>query len=380
MKKTLLLSLIAVLSCFRADNLSAHMQPDIRNGRYYYSPEDTYQHINLKGALFFLVNHSISPHRWVKGIVSLFHSSDKDQKELDANQLLNPTQMVPAAESIQPKIVWIGHASFLIQVNGFNILTDPIFGDVKAGPFTITRRGIKPGIEFKDLPHIDAIVISHNHPDHTDTSALKALGKKYDPVVYVPEGNKAFFESLGFSHVVENTWWEHNQLAKNDRTITITCLPARHWSIRFSLSSYRKSLWTSWMISTNNKNIYFAGDTGYGPHFKEIATVFPSIDAAMMPIGPTDEREGENKHKEYHVDAREAVDAFIDLNARCFIPMHYGTFFGKDHLAFPIKVLNDSWKKQPALANKTLLVARCGQEYDLVGISSGEKKSNQLQV
>ncbi|MDP3889294.1 MAG: MBL fold metallo-hydrolase [bacterium] len=368
MKKALSLFFMAALLFCQSESCWGRMQPDIRQGHYYYGPDDTYQHMSVKKGLQFLVTHTLSPQHLVKAIVSHFYSVDKP-KQPDAPEILNPTQMVPAGTSINPKIVWIGHASFLIQVDGFNILTDPIFGDVKVGPFTITRRMIKPGILFKNLPHIDAIVISHNHSDHVDTQTLSALAKEYDPIIYVPEGNKALFEGMGFSHIVENTWWEQNQLSGKHGGITITCLPARHWSIRFSLTSYRKSLWTSWMISAHNMHIYFAGDTGYGPHFKEIAEDFSSIDIALMPVAPTQEEEGKNIHKEYHVDAREAVDAFIDLGAHCFIPMHYGTFFGKDHSIFPLKVLNDSWKKQQrVLDNKTLLIARCGQEYDLMDI------------
>ncbi len=350
------LCFVALIFC-QTGSLLSHMKPIKKDGRYYYSSDDTYNHISFFRLLGQL---SISPSKWKDKIKSWFNFSKKTNK---AYELLNPTQTIPKKESDNLEITWIGHASFLIQIDGFNILTDPIFGDTKAGPITISSRAIAPGIKLEDLPHIDAIVISHNHSDHTDTNALKALGKKYDPTVYVPEGNKELFTSFGFSRVVESTWWEKGQLSKGDKNITFTCLPAYHWSIRFSLSSYRRSLCASWMISTSNKNIYFAGDTAQGPHFKEIAADFPSIDIALMPIGPT--CEGENKHKVYHIDAREAVDAFIDLNASCFIPMHYGTFFSeKEMLEYPISVLRAYWEeKETALDNKTLLFARCGQSY-----------------
>ncbi len=337
------------------------MEPIKRDGRYYYSQEDTHEHINLSKALSFLGRKLLSPKQWIEGVKSLFYPKNKEV--IDHKAWMNPTQSIPEASSIQPKITWIGHATFLVQINGFNILTDPVFGNVKVGPFTLDRRMIEPGIKFDDLPRIDAIVISHNHSDHTDTSTLKSLAEKYQPTVFVPEGNKSLFEGMGFENVVENTWWEKTELVDGARRVTISCLPAYHWSIRFSLGGYRKSLWASWMISANNANIYFAGDTAYGKHFKEIAAEFPTINAALMPIAPT--CAGENKHKHYHVDALEAVDAFIDLNAHSFVPMHYGTFFsGKDTVVYPITRLKEYWyEKRSQLNGKRLLMARCGEPY-----------------
>jgi L-ascorbate metabolism protein UlaG (beta-lactamase superfamily) len=362
-KKTLLIAGVAGLFLSQAA-LVADMQPvRDKKGCYYYSDEDTHVHIDLKKALSTLVSKILAPQKLIKGLVSKFYSSEKKEK-LDPIGLLKPTQTVPAAFSIKPKITWIGHATFLIQMDGFNILTDPIFGSVKVGPFTLTERVMPAGIKFEDLPRIDAVVISHDHSDHTDTTTLMALAKKHQPIVFVPEGNKSLFESMGLKHVVENSWWDESMLTKEGRSLTITCLPAYHWSCRFSLGSYRKSLWSSWMIGTQDTHIYFAGDTAYGKHFKEVAAKFPSIDIALMPIAPTCES-GENKHKLYHVDALEAVDAFIDLNAKCFVPMHYGTFFlGTDTLIHPINRLHAYWQEKLAEGtDKKLLMARCGEEF-----------------
>lgn len=364
MKYIAKMMILSVIALFMSQVAVARMQPIKRDGRYYYSEEDTHEHINLKKALSFLGRKMLNPQKWIEKAMA-YRSPGEKQEKIDPIALLNPTQSVPVASSIEPVITWVGHATFLIQINGFNILTDPVFGSVKVGPFTLSKRVMPAGIKLEDLPHIDAIVLSHNHPDHTDADTLKFLAQKYQSTVFVPEGNKALVQSMGFERVLENNWWDAQTIIKDGRCLTISCLPAYHWSIRFSLDGYRRSLWSSWMISSPDSNIYFAGDTAYGKHFKEIAAEYPQIDIALMPIGPTSEKE--NKHKHSHVDALEAVDAFIDLSAQTFIPMHYGTFSTRpDSLINPIKRLNAYWQENAAvLGDKQLLMARCGQGYQI---------------
>ena len=346
-----------------------YMQPVQRDGKYYNAETDTHEHINLKKALTFLAGRLLSPTALIKGIASIFYSSEPKS---DPIALLNPITTIPDAKSEQLKFTWVGHSMFLIQINNFNILTDPIMQDVMVGPFVLTKRGMPAGIRFEDLPHIDAIVISHDHSDHMDTKTLTALNEKYKPTIFVPTGNGHHVKAMGFAdnRIIERSWWQDYTLQHGKRSVTLTCLPAFHWSARFSLDSYRQALWSGWMISAQDKHIYFAGDTAYGSHFKQIAHKFPSIDIALMPIGPT--HEGENKHKHSHVDAPEAVQAFIDLKARYFVPMHYGTFFvGKDTLEHPVRRLYESWQ-QAQLNESSLLFARCGQTYNSNGEFNGK--------
>lgn len=185
------------LLCF-ASSVYAKQQPLIINNKYYYSATDTHEHINLKKALSFLARKMFTPSYIKKTYAALFSKDPVVAAKLNVQDVMQSMQSVPPAITDVPSLTWIGHASFLLQVNGFNIVTDPLFGDVKAGPFVVSKRALAPGIKLENMPRIDAIVISHNHSDHTDTESLMALAKQSDPIAYVPQGDKALFESMVF--------------------------------------------------------------------------------------------------------------------------------------------------------------------------------------
>jgi len=261
----------------------------------------------------------------------------------------------PVSTSHEPRITWIGHASFLIQIGGINILTDPVFGDLSM----LFKRMIPAGISLNALPTIDLIVLSHNHRDHMDSTSLHAIKQQFPNCrIVVPWGDKHWFDQRGYAHVTEHMWWEH-ELVTNHETVTATFLPAHHWSQR-SFFDKNRSLWGSWMISWQNYHIYFGGDTAYSPHFAHIAQEFPSIDVALLPVGPCEPRWWMQRT---HMDAREACQAFLDLGAQNFVPMHWGTFaFGLDNFITPIEYLRTAWQeKEHELGAKQVHIIKAGE-------------------
>lgn len=270
--------------------------------------------------------------------------------------------------STDPRITWVGHSTFIINVGGLNIITDPIFGN----PSFLFPRMMPPGVTLEQVPRIDVVLISHNHRDHMHAPTLYALHEKNSNIkILVPLGDKAWFDKRGFKDVQEYTWWDGDTVTSTAGcAVSFTFLPAVHWSGR-GLFDKNKSLWGSWMISSLASaggpavahNLYFAGDTAYGRHFKAIATEFGRIDTVLMPIGPCEPHE--DLHIT-HVNAEQAGQAFLDLGADRFIPMHWGVFwFGTDYPLMPIERLQAWWKKQEAdVATKTLNPLKFGESIE----------------
>jgi L-ascorbate metabolism protein UlaG (beta-lactamase superfamily) len=214
-------------------------------------------------------------------------------------------------------VTWIGHSTLLIQMDGMNILTDPIWSD-RCSPvqFAGPKRHIKPGVKLEELPKIDAIIISHNHYDHLDRLTIEHFGN--EPVYFVPLGIGEFLDDLDITNYEELDWWD--ELTLNG--LQFVCTPAQHFSNR-SMFDRNKTLWCGWIIQGKFETIYFAGDTGYFPGFAEIGEKFDSITVAAIPIGAYLPRWFMSP---VHVSPQEAVKAFLDVKADYFIPIHWGTF------------------------------------------------------
>ncbi|HEV7921971.1 MAG TPA: MBL fold metallo-hydrolase [Thermoanaerobaculia bacterium] len=215
------------------------------------------------------------------------------------------------------RVTFVNHATLLVQMDGVNLLTDPIWS-LRCSPLPLAgpKRHRPPGIRFQDLPPVDAVLVSHNHYDHLDVPTLRALNA---PRIITPLGNARLMARYGIERAMELDWW---QASKVSERVTVTLVPAQHFCAR-GLSDRDTNLWGGFMISGPSGNVYFAGDTGWGTHFAQIAKRFPNVRVALLPIGAYLPRWF---MKPAHVDPAEAVEAHKVLRAQTSIPMHYGTF------------------------------------------------------
>ncbi len=208
------------------------------------------------------------------------------------------------------RLTWLGHSSWLVQLDGVSLLIDPVLSDrVAAG----IRRRAPPALRVDQLPPVDLQLVTHNHYDHLDARTLAAVGSPAVAGVGVGE----LLSRIGLS-CTELDWWEHIDLGD----VRITFVPAQHWSRRGLLDGNR-TLWGGFVIEGSSSRVYHAGDTAWFDRFKEIGRRFPGIDAAMLPIGAYSPGWFMERH---HLNPEQAVAAYLDLEAGLFLPMHWGAF------------------------------------------------------
>lgn len=214
-------------------------------------------------------------------------------------------------------ITWLGHAAFLIRIGGLTVLTDPYLTS-NAGPAGLgPKRFVKCGVPMSELPRIDVLVVSHNHYDHLDEKALARLPHKSHTTVIVPLKLGGFFRERGFTRVVELDWHGTHEI----NGVTFSALPVVHWSRRSGFDT-NKTLWAGFKITSKDHNLFFGGDSGYGPVFKEIGEEYGPFDTALLGIGAYEPRD---MMKASHATPEEAVQMAVDLKARRVVGMHWGT-------------------------------------------------------
>lgn len=243
-------------------------------------------------------------------------------------------------------VTWIGHSTFLLQIGGLNILTDPVW----AGSMAFNKRLSPPGIEIDELPPIDVVIISHSHYDHLHLTSLRKLARMGKFKVLVPEGLRSWMWWRGFRDAVELPWWGSIQVGE----VMFDCVPAQHWTRR-TLTNTNATHWGGWVIRRpdSGKAIYFAGDSGYFRGFKLIGDKY-RIGTALMPIGAYEPEWFMGKQ---HVTPEEAIQGYLDAGAEWFVPMHYGSFpLADDTTKEALDRLRAEWKRRGLEADRLKLL------------------------
>ncbi len=265
-------------------------------------------------------NEEAFPHRF-SDLLGYVFSREKIEWAEDAELPAKP-QPLDRVGARQLRLTWVNHATVLIQADGLNLLTDPIWSKrASALGFAGPKRHHPPGIAFEHLPPIDVVMISHSHYDHMDFATLKKLRQFHDPLFVVPLGNAMLLASLGIERVVELDWWQATQLGNG---CSLSAVPVKHWSNRRVLPSDQNlSLWSGFVLQTQAGPVYFGGDSGYGDHYLAAYERYGNMRASLLPIGAYLPR----WFMAYqHIGPQEAIQAHRDLGSAFSLGIHWGTF------------------------------------------------------
>lgn len=225
------------------------------------------------------------------------------------------------ANQNEDTLTWIGHASFLLQMEGVNILMDPVFSErVSPVSFAGPKREVALPFSIEELPALDVVIISHSHYDHLDLPTLKKLHEQQGEKILflVPLGDQRILQSVGIKNVKELDWWETEKV----KDLTFTFTPSQHWSSRTPFDA-NETLWGGWYVQSSTKKFLYTGDTGYSKDFQDIHEKLGDVDVAVIPIGAYEPRWF---MKQQHVNPEEAVQIHQDLHAKLSIAAHWGTF------------------------------------------------------
>jgi L-ascorbate metabolism protein UlaG (beta-lactamase superfamily) len=230
-------------------------------------------------------------------------------------------------------VTFIGHASFFVQIGGRSVLIDPNF----ARWLFVLKRLRRPGLRVRDLPSIDLVLVTHAHFDHLHRPSLRAIVQNNlrtsgtAPAIIVPTHVSDLVADLGFSEIIELDWWK----TSHDRDLSVTHVPSRHWGARILKDSHRG--YGGYVLQAGKHSVYHAGDTAYFAGFREIGRRL-SPELALLPIGAYNPPQFRN----VHANPADATRAFLDLNARWMVPMHYGSFrLSHEPMDEPLQLLGE---------------------------------------
>lgn len=301
---------------------------------------------------------------YIKGIREYFKKDPTREPKLDIEvKHIDSTEIINYV-AVKPRLTWFGHSSFLLEIDQLNILLDPMLGETPAPhPLLGNKRYSKElPIEIEQLPFIDAVIFSHDHYDHLDYETIMKIKDKVGKF-YVPLGVGNHLISWGVpeENVYQLDWWEEIKF----RHITLVCTPSRHFSGR-GLTDRAKTLWSSWVIKTISSSVYFSGDSGYGPHFKEIGDKYGPFDIGLMECG----QYNEDWHA-IHMMPEETVQAGLDIKAKRIVPIHWGAF------TLSLHSWTDPIERVIAKAeelNVQVVSPEIGQSFDIDGIGATLEK------
>ncbi|MBX3223557.1 MAG: MBL fold metallo-hydrolase [Labilithrix sp.] len=223
----------------------------------------------------------------------------------------------PVGPDARLAVVWVGHATALVQIDDKVILTDPVFTSTVG---QVSKRLVEPGIDPKDLPPVDVALVSHMHLDHLSLGSLEMIEPKVKTLL-LPSGGAAYLTG-GFAFPAHElaTWqaWEKDGLR-------VTAVPVDHVGWRYGVDeAWMTESFTGYVIEYHGLKVYFGGDSAYDQRvFVETGQRFPKLDLALLPIAPIEPR---SVMRRFHMDPAQAVQAFVDLDAARMVPIHYGTF------------------------------------------------------
>lgn len=260
----------------------------------------------------------------------------------------------------QNQLLWFGHSAFLLSLNNKTILLDPMLGEVPAPhPWLGGKRFQKElPVEIQELKSIDIVLISHDHYDHLDFKSIEQLKEKTNRFL-VPLGVAAHLRRWGVAEekIQEFYWWDEYQ----EDNLNLVFTPSRHFSGR-GLTDNSATLWGSWVIQSDSINLYFSGDSGYGPHFKTIGEKYGPFDFAMMECGQYHER-----WASIHMMPEETAQASIDIKTKVAMPIHWGSFRLALHSwTDPVERVSKSFKS----LNQEFIIPQVGEIINLNDIKA----------